>query len=326
MTFETESDGLLEIVLSRDAQVLASERFVYIPDLECSRPGKGDIPADPSLTFTAFGETVETDIYEGPYTVTRNGKEITILWNIPAVTYDIGAGPVRFEPFSADVGELGDTLIVTVTGARKKALFFGGDKGKKREITPDWTDDTYRVPLDPIREEVYSSNAPEFTVYITVNSFPMRRFMTIRNPPRMSASFADGSIIAEVSQTGDYVCRLYRMDKTVEEVALQAGSNTVPVSADVVEAEVAEVHDGRDRASVPVSVRPLPFLWRDETGEFWLYVSRSKRIPLPDDLVSAGRPDAARVRAWHDQITRMNPELRDVTTQMMQRAFDTAEW
>ena len=326
MTFDTDTDGVLEIVLSKGEQTLASERFVYIPDFECSRPGKGDIPPEPSFTFTAFGETVGADIYDGPYTVSRNGSDITIVWNIPAVTYDIGGGPVRFEPFDVDVGELGDTLVVTVAGARKKALFFGGDKGKKREVTPDWNDDTYRVPLNGIKEEIYSTTVPEFTMYITVNSFPMRRFMTIRNPPRMKASFADGNVVAEVAQGGEYVCRLYRMDKTVEEVPLQAGESSVPVSADVVEAEVAEVHDGRDRASVLVSVRPLPFLWRDETGEYWLYVNRSKRIPLPGDLVSSGKPDAARIRAWHDQIIRMNPELRDVTTQMMQRAFDEMEW
>ena len=326
MTFDTDTDGVLEIVLSKGEQTLASERFVYIPDFECSRPGKGDIPPEPSFTFTAFGETVGADIYDGPYTVSRNGSDITIVWNIPAVTYDIGGGPVRFEPFDVDVGELGDTLVVTVAGARKKALFFGGDKGKKREVTPDWNDDTYRVPLNGIKEEVYSTTAPEFTMYITVNSFPMRRFMTIRNPPRMKASFADGNVVAEVAQGGEYVCRLYRMDKTVEEVPLQAGESSVPVSADVVEAEVAEVYDGRDRASVLVSVRPLPFLWRDETGEYWLYVNRSKRIPLPGDLVSSGKPDAARIRAWHDQIIRMNPELRDVTTQMMQRAFDEMGW
>ena len=326
MTFETESDGLLEIVLSKDAQVLASERFVYIPDFECSRPGKGDVPPDPNFTFEAFGERVDASIYDGPYTVSRNGCDITIHWNIPAVTYDIGGGPVRFEPAEVDVGDLGDTLVVTVVGAKKKALFFGGDKGKKRDITPDWTDDTYRISLDQIKEEIYSSNSPEFTLYMTVNSFPMRRFMTIRNPPRMSASFADGAVVAEISKSGDYVCRLYRMDKTVEEVPLQPGPNSVPVAQDVVEAEVAEVHGGKDRASMLVSVRPLPFLWKDEGGEYWLYVNRNKRIPLPGELVSAGKPDAARIRAWHDQILRMNPELRDVTTQMMQRAFDDMGW
>ena len=326
MTFETDTDGVLEIVLSKDTQRLASERFVYIPDFECSRPGKGDIPADPAFTFTVFGETRQGDVYDGPYRVSRNGADISIVWNMPAVTYDIGSGPVRFQPAEVDVGDLGDTLIVTVAGARKKALFFGGDKGKKREITPDWTDDTYRVPLNSIKEEIYGSNAPEFTIYITVNSFPMRRFMTVRNPPRMSASFADGNVVATVSQTGDFMCRLFRMDKTVEEVPLSAGENSVPVSSDVVEAEVVEIHGGRDRSAVAVQVRPLPFLWRDEAGEYWLYVNRSKRIPLPGDLVASGKPDASRIKAWHDQITRMNPELRDVTTQMMQRAFDDMRW
>lgn len=150
--------------------------------------------------------------------------------------------------------------------------------------------------------------------------------MTIRNPPRMSASFADGNVVATVSQTGDFVCRLFRMDKTVEEVPLSAGENSVPVSPDVVEAEVAEIYGGRDRSAIAVQVRPLPFLWRDEAGEYWLYVNRSKRIPLPGDLAASGKPDASRIKAWHDQITRMNPELRDVTTQMMQRAFDDMRW
>ena len=326
MTFDTDKDGVLEISLSKDGQVLASERFVLIPDFECSRPGKGDIPTEPGFTYTAFGTSAEADVYDGPTEFQRDGATIRVVWNMPAVTYDIGSGPVRFSPTDVDVGDLGDTLVITVTGARKKALFFGGEKGKKREITPDWTDDTYRVPLNSIKEEIYSSTSAEFTIFITVNSFPMRRFMTIRNPPRMHASFADGNVEVTVSQNGEYVCRLFRMDKTVEEVALQGGENSVPVAPDVVEAEVVEVHDGRDRATILVQVRPLPFLWRDETGDYWLYVNRSKRIPLPGDMVSSGRPDAARIRAWHDQITRMNPELRDVTAPMMQRAFDDMSW
>lgn len=326
MTFDTEADGVLEIVLAKGEQRLASERFVYIPDFECSRPGKGDIPSDPKFTFTAFGETVDADIFDGPYRTERGGTEIALVWNTPAVTYDIGAGPVRFtEPATVDVGDLGDTLVVTVTGAKKKALFLGGDKGKKRDVTPDWTDDTYRVPMEQVREEIYASSAPEFTLFITVNSFPMRRFMTIRNPPRMSARFEDGQVVVE-AQTGDYVCRIYRMDKSVEEVQLQAGENRVAVPEDAVEAEVAEVRGGKDRSSTIVQVRHLPFLWRDETGEYWLYVNRFKRIPLPGDLVASGKPDAARIRAWHDQILRMNPELREVTTPMMQKAFDDMAW
>lgn len=326
MTFETDTDGVLEIVLAKGEQRLASERFVYIPDFECSRPGKGDIPSDPKFTFTAFGETVDADIFDGPYRRSRNGADIALVWNTPAVTYDIGSGPVRFtEPAAVDVGDLGDTLVVTVTGAKKKALFLGGDKGKKRDVTPDWTDDTYRVPMEQVREEIYASSAPEFTLYITVNSFPMRRFMTIRNPPRMSARFEEGQVVVD-AQTGDYVCRIYRMDKSVDETQLQVGENRVAVPGDAVEAEVAEVRGGKDRGSVIVQVRHLPFLWRDETGEYWLYVNRFKRIPLPGDLVSSGKPDAARIKSWHDQILRMNPELRDVTTPMMQKAFDDMAW
>ncbi len=326
MTIETGADGLLEIVLSKDGQRIASQRLVVIPDFECSRPGRGDIPPETRFTYTVFGETGEADIYDGPTKVSRNGVDMSVVWNIPAVIYDIGAGPMRFSSTVMDVGDLGDTLVVTVTGARKKALFLGTDKGKKRDITPDWTDDTYRVPLDMIKNEIYSSNVSEFTIYITVNSFPMKRFMTIRNPPRMSARFENGSVVTEVSQTSEYVCRVFLMDMSVMEIALSPGENHVPVSADAVEAEIIEIRNGRNGASIPVSIRPLPFLWRDETSEYWLYISKSKRIPLPGDLVSGGRPDAAHVRAWHDQITRMNPELKDVTTQMMQRAFDEAKW
>ncbi len=326
MTIETGADGLLEIVLSKDGQRLALQKLVVIPDFECSRPGRGDIPPETRFTHTMFGKTIEADIYDGPAKVSRNGVDMSVAWNIPVITYDIGAGFVRFSPTVVDVGDLGDTLVVTVTGARKKALFLGTDKRKKRDITPDWTDDTYRVPLEKIKNEIYLSNAPEFTIHITVNSFPMRRFMTIRNPPRMSARFEGGSVIAEVSQTGEYVCRVFLMDKSVVETALFPGKNHVPVPADAVEAEVVEIRNGRDRASVPVSLKPLPFLWRDEIGEYWLYVSRSKRIPLPGDLVSGGKPDSTYIRAWHDQIIRMNPELRNVTTQMMQRAFDETGW
>ena len=325
MTFVTDTDGVLEIVLSKDTQRLASERFVYIPDFECSRPGKGDIPADPAFTFTVFGETRQGDVYDGPYRVQRNGADVSIVWNMPAVTYDIGSGPVRFQPAEVDVGDLGDTLIVTVAGARKKALFFGGDKGKKRDITPDWMGDTYRIPMGQVSDEVYESDAPQFTLYITVNSFPMRRFMVIRNPVRVKASFSDGNVVADVAANGEFVCRIFKIDKTVETVALQPGSNTVPVPADAVEAEVVEVRNGSDRTTVQVGVRDLPFLWRDEMGDIWLYVSKTKRIPLPGDL-SSGKPAPVKVRQWHDQIVRMNPELRNVSSEMMQKAFDRMVW
>ena len=328
MRFETDRDGVLTLVLSCDGQRLASASFVHIPDLAFDRPGRGDLTKETAFAYTAFGETGTRDAYDGPSVFSRHGSDITIRWNVPAVTYDIGSGPVRYEADTvpeADVDSLGDSLVVTVTGARKKTLFLGSDKGKKRDITPDWGGDTYRIPLEGIKDEIYSSDAPSYTLYITVNSFPIRRFMTIRNPVRITAGFEDGNVVADVASTGRFVCRIFMMDKSVNTVDLSPGHNTVPVPPDAVEAEVAEVHDGSDRTVVPVRVRSLPFLWRDETGDIWLYVSKGKRIPLPGDL-SAVRPDLAKVRQWHDQIVRMNPELRDVSAQMMQKAFDDMRW
>ena len=327
MTFETDADGLMSVVLSCDGQVLARSRLVYIPDFVCDRPGKGDICEEPTFSYTAFGESGERDAADGPSVFSRGGVDITVCWNVPAVTYDVGAGPVRLgsDVPEIDVDQLGDVLTVTVTGARKKAVFLGSDKGKKRDITPDWMGDTYRIPMGQVSDEVYESDAPQFTLYITVNSFPMRRFMVIRNPVRVKASFSDGNVVADVAANGEFVCRIFKIDKTVETVALQPGSNTVPVPADAVEAEVVEVRNGSDRTTVQVGVRDLPFLWRDEMGDIWLYVSKTKRIPLPGDL-SSGKPAPVKVRQWHDQIVRMNPELRNVSSEMMQKAFDRMVW
>ena len=72
-------------------------------------------------------------------------------------------------------------------------------------------------------------------------------------------------------------------------------------------------------------MRPLPFLDRDETGEIWMFVSKDKRIPLPEAL-SASKPQPAAIKQWHDQIVRMNPELKGVTAAMMQSAFDSMGW
>lgn len=328
MRFEIDTDGVLSVALTCDGQRLASASFVYAPDLEFDRPGKGDLTEDTSFRYRVFGESGTRDAYDGPSVFSRNGSDICIVWNVPAVTYDLGDGPVRYVAGTVpevDVDSLGDSLTVTVTGARKKTLFLGSDKGKKRDITPDWTGDTFRIPLDGIKEEIYASDAPSYTLFITVNSFPIRRFMTIRNPVRIAARFEDGNVIADVASTGEFVCRIHRMDKSTDTVVLSPGTNNVPVPPDAVEAEVAEVHNGTDRTVIPVRVRSLPFLWRDETGDIWLYVSKGKRIPLPGDL-SAAKPDPAKVRQWHDQIVRMNPELRDVSAQMMQKAFDDMKW
>jgi hypothetical protein len=70
-----------------------------------------------------------------------------------------------------------------------------------------------------------------------------------------------------------------------------------------------------------VPVRQLPFLHRDSMGDKWMYVSRSKRIPLPSELFKDDQPDIPAIRAWHDRIVRMNPELKGVTFEMIQKAF-----
>ena len=69
------------------------------------------------------------------------------------------------------------------------------------------------------------------------------------------------------------------------------------------------------------TVRQLPFLLRDQMGDKWMYVSKSKRIPLPGELVKDDKPDLSAIKAWHDRIVRMNPELKGVTFEMIKKAF-----
>ena len=321
--FETDSQGPMRIVLEKGGQKLASTEFALIPDFQCGYSGKGDIPAESVFQYTAMGETGEADAYGG---MSELSCGMAIRWYVPALTFDYGSGEQRHLDASVDVDDMGDTLVVTVTGARKKALFIGGEKGKKRELSQDWTEDTCRIPLDAVKQEIYSAPSSEFAIFITVNSCPMRRMVSIHNPVRMEASYGGGEIHVRVASTGTFVCRLFRLDKTVETVQLESGESTVPVSPDVIEAEVAEIYGGGDRSAIQIRVRDLPFLLRDELGDVWLYVSRSKRIPLPDGLVSNGKPDLAKVRAWHEQIVRMNPELRAVTPAMMQKAFTDMGW
>lgn len=327
-----ESDDLwgpLRVVLERGGKSLAETECFIIPGFSCSYSGHGDIPDDPEVRFSMFGEDHAGDIFEesayGPFT--HEGIEFRISWIIPAVTYDLGSGPRRFAVGDVDASELdGDDMVITVRGARKKSLFFGGEKGKKRDITPDWDGDTYRVNLAQIRDEIYAAPSTVFCFYITVNSFPNRRFLTVRNPVRLRAVYSDGAITAEVDDTvPEAVCVLYMKDKTSREVPLSPGANSVPVDDGVVEAEVLERSNGRVRVTVPVPVRELPFLDRDQTGSWWMYVSRSKRIPLPDGLITGDGVDLPAVRSWHDRIVRMNPELRGITFPMMQRAFESRE-
>ena len=85
---------------------------------------------------------------------------------------------------------------------------------------------------------------------------------------------------------------------------------------------VIEMYKGQPNTSVKVTVRPLPFLHRDSMGDKWMYVSSTKRIPLPDDLFKDGKPDVPAIRSWHERIVRMNPELKGVTFEMIQKAFN----
>ena len=70
-----------------------------------------------------------------------------------------------------------------------------------------------------------------------------------------------------------------------------------------------------------VSIRDLPFLLRDDMGDVWLYVSKEKRIPLPDGLMANGKGNPSEIRKWHSQIVRMNPELRTVSPEKLIKAF-----
>lgn len=317
--------GPATVVLEREGKVLAESKVFLIPGFTCSYEGKGDIVDDPVVEFSFADVSGSRNMYDenayGPFE--HDGITFYIRWAVPAVTYDLGDGPVRYAPVDVDIADLkADRMRIIVKGARKKALFFGGEKGKKTDVTPGWDGEYYDVDLEPIREEVYSHPSSTYCFYITVNSFPNRRFMRITNPVRLKARFEEGYIVADVDEAApECVCRLYGFNGVQNDVALVPGENRVLVDADVIEAEVLELDGSKVRLSVPVSVRHLPFLQKDAMGDLWLYVSRSKRIPLPAGLIVDGKPVPNAIKAWHDRIVRMNPELRNVTLAMMQKAF-----
>ena len=316
--------GPVTVTLEKGNRKLASAKYFIIPGFRCEYSGKGDITSDTTVKYKILGEEGSRDIKEdGAYDFEFNGMKFQVVFYVPYVTFDIGNGFQPFEEVDVNILDLKDSMMgVRVKGARKKALFFGGTTGKKKEITPDWEDETYFVDLDPIREEVMASPSTTFVIYITVNSFPTRKFMTIKNPVRVKARFEEGNVVADIDPAvKECICRLYNIDKSVEEVRLSAENNTVPVSQNVVEAEVIELYKGNPLTTIKVTVRPLPFLHRDNMGDKWMYVSSTKRIPLPDDLYKDGVPDAPAIRAWHERIVRMNPELKGVTSEMIMKAF-----
>ncbi len=316
--------GPVTVTLEKGAKKLCTARYFIIPGFQCSYSGKGDITDNTVVSYKMLGQEGTKDVSEDdPYSFQYDGMDFKVVWSVPYVTFDIGNGPQPFSSVELDINDLkGETMGVTVRGARKKALFFGGNGGKKRDITPEWTDETYYVDLEPIRDEVYSAPSSTHNLYITVNSFPTRLFMTIRNPVRVKARYEEGNIVADIDPSvSDCICRFFKIDKTTADVQISSENNTVPVPADVIEAEVIEMYKGQPRNTIKVTVRPLPFLHKDAMGDNWMYVSSTKRIPLPDDLIKDGKPDVPVIKSWHDRIVRMNPELKGVTFEMIQKAF-----
>ncbi len=330
MFFELTEGGVMDLVLRCEGSELARARFVLIPDLACERPGNGDVGTDTVYTLTAFGETEAHDSADGSVEFANGGTAFAVQCYVPCIEWDAGSGLKRYLGDAngiedVDVDAMGDRLRLKMNGARRFSLFIGPEKGKKVEVPMEKAGDLWVADLEGIKNEIFASNQDRYIMFITVNSFPMKRFISIVNPERVKASFADGAVAVHMLKPGKFQCRFYMKDKSVQSIALEEGDASIPVPEDAVEAEVAEIFEGSDRTVITVKVRPLPFLDKDETGEVWMYVSRSKRIPLPGSL-SASKPEPAAIRQWHDQIVRMNPELKGVSAQMMQAAFDAMRW
>ena len=314
--------GEVTLSVESDGKVLAKERFFVIPDFKCRTTVKSDIPSFEYLDFSMGGESYHLDIYaddiEGPFRY--DGGEIKLIWGFPVVSVDIGSGMGPLKDTDASVDELPDSIVVRAKGASKKAVFLGGS-GKRVNLTPEWDDETIRVDTTPIYKAVLDSPSREVSLYITVNSCPVRRFLTVRNEAGAVVSFSEGSIHSEVHGRGRYVCRVYGIGKAEETHDLPEGSSDIPIGPDAISAELVEVRDGREIPMEAIALRSLPFLMKDGMGDVWLYVSKDKRIPLPDGLLESSSKSPAEIRKWHSQIVRMNPELRKVSPEMMVKAF-----
>ncbi len=315
----SDVSGRVVLSVHLDGKALASERFFVIPGFTCSYSAKGDIPEGPEVVFTIDGDIHTVDIYsgslEGPYPF--EGGELTLDCHIPVVTYDIGAGEVPFTEAEVDLDDLPASIVVNVRGATKRSVFLGGS-GKKVNLTPDWDEGPIRLDTEPIRSAVFESHNRSAMLYITVNSCPVRRFLTVVNEVSMSVTYDGTDLVAEIGGSGEHVCRVFNLDRSVEVTQLVQGTNRVPVGPGAVSAEVAEVRAGKEIAMETCVIRELPFLVKDEMDDIWFYVSKDKRLPLPDGLITK---DAAEIRKWHSQIIRMNPELRTVSPEKTVKAF-----
>ncbi len=318
------ASGDVRVSVVRDGSVLASERFFVIPGFRCSYNGKGDFPSNADIEFDLGSGPVVRSVYDGisgryPF----GDGEVELSFNIPSAMVDIGAGPAPLGDTEIAADELPDSIIVTVKGAMRKSVFLGG-AGKKVNLTPGWEDETVRIDTKPIEDAVFGSPAREAELFITVNSCPVRRFLRIRNDPGMSVSYGDGAIHVSITGSAEYECHIYGLDRDVRTVALQKGDIDIPVGSGAISADVVEIRGGRVLATETVQIRSIPFLLRDGMGDVWFYVSREKRIPLPDGLLEQ-KGNAAEVRKWHSQIVRMNPELKSVSPEMTVKAFKEFE-
>ena len=315
--------GHLVVSVEKDEKVLCSASYFLIPDFACSYSGKGDIPEDTSIRFTMFETEYSKDIYdddlEGPYSF--GDTAFNVLWAVPVVTYDLGEGPKPYEQLVLDADELRSSmLVVKVRGAKKKKMYFGPESGKKEDISKDWDADSIHINLPPLLDQVYASTKT-YCFFISINSSPNRKFIQVRNPESVKAAVEGDMILVEAfGNRSEYVCRIYLQDKSFVDTALSEGRNEVPIPADAVEAEVIEKFRGEMRRTTPVKVRHLPFVSKI-AGDMWLYVSKDKRIPIPENLFKNGVPDLDAVAAWHKKIITMNSELKVVPLKEMQAAF-----
>ena len=315
--------GPIDVSLVKAGKALASKRVFVIPGFSCEYSGKGDLTEDTGITFSVFGQDGQCDAFDGARQFEHEGFAFAVKWAVPAVTYDIGSGPVRVGDGEINASDIkGGRMVIDAKGARKKAIFFGGETGKKRELASNWEGDSVELDMADVIDEIYSNPSARYCLYITVNSFPNRRFLVVRNPERITVSFADGVIgIDADASVSECVCRLHAIDKTQTDVPVQPGHTDIPVPENIIEAEVVETNDGRVRVAIPVAVRQLPFVLKDETCSVWLYVSKSKRLPLPDNLFVDGKPDEKAIRAWYDRIVRMNPEMKSMPFPTVVAAF-----
>lgn len=316
--------GLVRLTVLRDGRRLASTEFYVVPGFSCTYSDRGDIPSTDEIEVSMCGRTFPLDIYSdgavGPYDV--DGVRTMIRWNIPAVTYDLGDGPRPFRGEALDVDLLPETILFRVRGVERKTLFIGsGHTCKKVNITPDWDDEAIRLSTGPLKEAVFDSPTRHAILYITVNSFPVRRFLTFENRAFNDVAYEDGAVTVNVIGSGKYACKVYNLDKRVDEVELGKGETVVPVSQAAVEAEITEEREGRKLSSSAVKIIETPFLNRDLMGDVWLHVSKDKRIPLPDDLLERSAMDLDEVRTWHSLVVRLNPELRRLPTERVVGAF-----